>query len=146
MTGRVDSALPIIQIYLYMALQDKHDTKLIIYMNQNNNTMEYIIKESREIVWCERDDRHILILRENNDIVGLNFMQGDAMDVFKEYYNRIDLELTMFYQATLPYLRGIDELDRINQAIWAFHEFNVMKDLTRYEDGDYTCDTFISRK
>jgi hypothetical protein len=41
---------------------------------------KYKVVESREIVWCEYDDRYVLIVKEDNDIVGLNFMQGDELD------------------------------------------------------------------
>ena len=85
--------------------------------------MSYKVVESREIVWCNDDDRYILIVKEDDEIVGLNYMQGDELDIFKEDFNYIDEELTDFYNAVKDYLRGNNELDRINAAIWAHFEY-----------------------
>ena len=95
--------------------------------------MNYKLVESREIVWCENDDRYVLIVRENNEIIGLNFMQGDELELFKEAYSMIDTDLTDFYNAIEPYLVHEDtrEIDRINAAIWSYHEYSVLRD-SRY--------------
>jgi hypothetical protein len=85
--------------------------------------MEYKVVESREIVWCGDDDRYVLIVKENNEVVGLNYMQGDELELLKEQYNYVDEELTDFYNAVKDYLRGNNELDRINAAIWAHFEY-----------------------
>ena len=91
-------------------------------MNQNNNTMSYKVKESQEIIWCEYDDRYILVVKEDNKVIGINFMQSDDLELFKKHYNCIDTELTKFYLATYRFLSGECELDRINQAMWAYVE------------------------
>lgn len=85
--------------------------------------MNYTIKESKEIVWCGDDDRYVLIVKQDDDVIGLNFAQGDELEHFKKHYNTIDQRLTNFYLATSVYLGGTTELDRINQAIWAYFEF-----------------------
>ena len=92
--------------------------------------MEYKVVESREIVWCPLDDRYILIVKENENVVGLSFMQGDELDVFKEHYSNIDTKLTDFYNAVYPYFlhENTSEVDRINAAIWAFHEYSVLRE------------------
>ena len=90
------------------------------------------IIESREIVWCNDDDRYILIIRSNNEIIGLNFMQGDELDVFKWGFSNIDPDLTDFYNATKLYLSGNSELDRVNQAIWAHFDYKNRKDDREY--------------
>ena len=92
--------------------------------------MEYKVVESKEIIWCEYDDRYILIVKEDDDVVGLNFMQGDELDIFKEKYNYVDEELTDFYNAVEPYLvhDGTSEVSRINAAIWQFFEFRNLRD------------------
>ena len=97
--------------------------------------MDYKVVESREIVWCESDDRYILIIKENDAIVGLNFMQGDELDMFKRDFSYIDYDLTNFYNAVNLYLRGIDELDKINAATWAFHEYSVLRDEREYNNN-----------
>ena len=79
--------------------------------------------KSAEIVFCQEDDRLVLIHRQRGKITGLSFMQGDDIDIFELYYSTLDAKLLAFYNATLPYLRGNTELDRVNQAIWAFVDF-----------------------
>jgi len=90
--------------------------------------MNYITKESSEIVWCANDDRYVLVEKQDDEVIGLNFMQGDEYEVFKENYNHIDKELTDFYNSIRHYLGGTTELDRINQAIWAYFEFRNLQD------------------
>jgi hypothetical protein len=91
--------------------------------------MNYKLVESREIVWCENDDRYVLILRSNDEIIGLNFMQGDDLELFKECYDSIDCDLTDFYNAIEPYLdERNDEISKINAAIWSYHEYGVLRD------------------
>ena len=86
--------------------------------------MNYKVVESREIVWCPNDDRYILIIKENDEIIGLNYMQGDELDVFKQDFNYIDEKLTDFYSAIEPYLDARnDEVGKINAAIWAYFEY-----------------------
>ena len=89
---------------------------------------KYKVVESREIVWCEYDDRYVLIVKEDDDIVGLNFMQGDELDIFKSAFSYIDDKLTDYYNAVAPYLGGSSEINRINQAIWAYHAYNELSD------------------
>jgi hypothetical protein len=89
--------------------------------------MEYKVVESREIVWCHSDDRYVLIIKEDDDIVGLNFMQGDELDIFKEEFNYVNAKLTDYYNAVAPYLGGESELDRINQAIWSYHAYGELR-------------------
>ena len=91
--------------------------------------MNYKLVESREIVWCENDDRYVLIVRENDEIIGLNWMQGDDLELFKEAYSMIDPDLTDFYNAIEPYLdERNDEIGKINAAIWAYFEYRNLRD------------------
>jgi hypothetical protein len=87
--------------------------------------MNELVK-SKEIYWCPGDDRYVLIVREDGNIVGLNYMQGDDLEYFESTYGNIDVELTKFYNSVKEYLNGDTEIDRINQAIWAlfFYENN----------------------
>lgn len=100
--------------------------------------MEYTIVQSREIVWCPGDDRYILIIKENGEIIGLNYMQGDELDVFKRDFNDIDCELTDFYNAIEPYLvTRNDEVGKINAAIWAHFEFKNLRFERKYNIKKY---------
>tara|TARA_R110000803_G_scaffold146439_2_gene212204 strand:+ start:134 stop:475 length:342 start_codon:yes stop_codon:yes gene_type:complete len=83
--------------------------------------MSYKIMKSRDIIWCEADDRYILIERENNSIVGLNYMQGEeGVDYFEDNYGKSDDDLVDYYNAVSMYLEADNEVDKINQAIWAY--------------------------
>ena len=78
---------------------------------------------SREIYWCGDDDRYVLVIRSNNVVVGLNYCQGDDYHCFVENFSESDDDLTHFYNSVLHYLSGTNEMERINQAIWAHHEY-----------------------
>jgi hypothetical protein len=98
--------------------------------------MNYKVVESREIVWCDSDDRYILIIKEEDAIVGLNFMQCDELELFKEQYSDIDYDLTDFFNAIHPFLAGESRIDRINQAIWAHFEYRNLRDDRKYNNNN----------
>ena len=79
--------------------------------------------KSREIIQCTDNDRLILIIREYGDIVGINYMQGNEVEHFEEFYNTPDVRLTIYYNTVAPYLGGVSEIDRVNQAIWAYFDY-----------------------
>lgn len=79
--------------------------------------------KSESVYWCEGDDRYVRVFKVGNAIVGINYMQGDELDLFEERYKDIDEDLTNFYTALSPYLNGDTEIDRINQAIWAHFDY-----------------------
>ena len=84
--------------------------------------MDKLIK-SREIYWCNDDDRHVLVVRDENGIVGLNYCQGDDLEYFEENFSNIDKGVTKFYNSIDGALNGTTEIDRINQAIWAYFAY-----------------------
>jgi hypothetical protein len=84
--------------------------------------MDKIIK-SRDIYWCPGDDRHVLVVKKDGNVVGLNYMQGDDLEFFESYFSNIDEDLTKFYNCIEGALNGDSEIDRINQAIWAHHSY-----------------------
>jgi hypothetical protein len=90
--------------------------------------MSYKVVESSKIVWCDSDDRYILIVKEDNEIVGLNYCQGDDFEFFKDNFNGIDKDLTNFFNAVEPYLVHENQIDRINAAIWAHFEYRNLRD------------------
>lgn len=74
---------------------------------------------SKEIHWCEGDDRYVLIVKVNDDeIIGLNYQQGRDVSSAEMDSLSIDEELTDFFLSVWQYLDG-DELTKVNQAIWA---------------------------
>ncbi len=90
--------------------------------------MDYKVVESTQIVWCHSDDRYVSITKQNDEVIGLSYMQGDDLDDFKEHFCEIDYDLTDFYKAIKSYLSGHNELDRINQAIWAHFNYRNLRD------------------
>lgn len=91
--------------------------------------MKNVVIESVEIVWCPNDDRYVVIFKQNDEIIGLNYMQGDSLVDFRKHYCVIDEELTDFYNAIEPYLHHPQsEICKINAAIWAHHEYTNLRD------------------
>ena len=86
------------------------------------------VLESKRIIYCPSNDRIVLVVKEGNEVVGLNYMQGDDLDYFKHSFLYIDTELTDFFNAIEPYLVRDNELDNINAAIWAHFEFRNLQD------------------
>ena len=71
----------------------------------------------------------ILIVKEDDKIIGLNYCQGEVdLEWFKVYYDDIDKDLTDFYNAVSDYLVGHTEINRVKQAIWAHFEYKNLKD------------------
>lgn len=79
--------------------------------------------ESREIYWCDGHDRYVLVIKSNEVVIGLNYCQGDDYDYFIKNFSDVDEDLTKFYNSLSGWLTGTTEIDRINQAIWAHHEY-----------------------
>ena len=104
---------------------------MIIYVNQNNNNMTYIKVQSEEIIFSEYDDRHILIKKENGEIVGLNYCQGEDLEYFVENYMDIDHDLTDFFIAVRNNFDDSDEYKLINRVIWAHFEYKNLRDLRK---------------
>jgi len=98
--------------------------------------MSYKVKKSREIIWCEMDDRYILLEKENGLVTGLNYMQGEeGVDYFEDNYGTSDDDLVDYYNAASMYIKGISELDQINAAIWAYA---VYSDFRAYRESEKT--------
>ena len=94
--------------------------------------MSYKIVQSKTIVFSPDDDRHILIMKEENEIIGLNYCQGDDLEYFIDNFDEIDHDLTDFYHSVKYYLSGECELERINAAIWAHFDYKNRKDEREY--------------
>ena len=83
--------------------------------------------------WCEKDDRWVYIEYNNQrKIIGLNFMQGDEYEYFKEKWAHNNEALMAFYTAmlyTFPIEKAsCNTLEFINKVMWAFHEAGVIYD------------------
>ena len=98
--------------------------------------MSYKIKKSREIIWCEADDRYILLEKENGLVTGLNYMQGEeGVDYFEDNYGESNGDLVDYYNAVSMYICGKNEIDQINAAIWAYA---VYSDSRAYRESEKT--------
>ena len=78
-----------------------------------------------EQVFDRRNDRWIYTEYNSNDeVIGLNFMQGNEYDLFKRDYCDKDNGLTDYYQqmiCTLAYEYGHSQrIDFINTVIWSY--------------------------
>ena len=87
---------------------------------------EYIRINKVEHVWCNSDDRWVYIeYDENDNIIGLNFMQGDEYNYFKKECSERDEALTEFYKQmlyTFPIEKAsVSTLSFINGCMWAYH-------------------------
>jgi len=92
-------------------------------MNLKTSNMNNKIVESREIYQCDGDDRYVLVIKKENRVIGLNFMQGCSdkeLEFFKRDFNYPDYQITRYYNAISEHLSGKSEIDRINQAIWGW--------------------------
>jgi len=89
--------------------------------------MNHKLIKSTEIYWCRQHDRHIYVVKEGDEVIGLNYMQGEEFEYFEKDYMNIDEDLTDFYNSLNTYLNGEDEIEQINQAIWAYHTYEVLQ-------------------
>ena len=93
---------------------------------KNKNTVDKVSHE-----WCEKDDRWVYIEYNNQrKIIGLNFMQGDDYENFKDAWAHNNEALMTFYTAML-YTFPIEKANSfhpefINKVMWAFHETEVI--------------------
>lgn len=77
---------------------------------------------SESVYWCEGDDRCVRVHKVGDVVVGINYMQGDELEIFDENKD-IDSDLTNFYNAVHTYLNGTSEIENINLAIWAHFDY-----------------------
>jgi hypothetical protein len=75
--------------------------------------------------WSLENDRWIFIqYNKHNDIVGLNFMQGEEYDLFTKDWCKPDHGLFEFYQYMLITFdierQSITKLDFINKVMWTY--------------------------
>jgi hypothetical protein len=82
---------------------------------------------SKSVHWVESSDRYIYVVREYDEIVGLNYMQGDDLGAMKDTYMAVDVDLTSFYQSIEVLLGNAGHLNTIDDAIWAY---------VRYKDNN----------
>lgn len=85
---------------------------------------DYDLKVKVEHLWIEEHDRWIYIeYNKENDIIGLNFMQGDNYDEFIKGHCYKDLGLTIFYNhmksSYTHEFDNITDIAFINKVMWS---------------------------
>ena len=73
------------------------------------------VLKSRIEYWSNDYDRRVLIIKEGNEIVGIDFMQGDEPYDFTSRNG--DPTILAVYNAAKPYLSKATEYECVNQAI-----------------------------
>ena len=94
-----------------------------------------------EHVWCEDDDRWVYIDYDaNNKVNGINFMQGNEYELFKERWSYANKSLTEFYFEMIDLMHvefvSCTRLEFINKCIWAWFQ-------ARDYYKDYKQETFV---
>ena len=86
-----------------------------------------------EHIWSEKEDRWIYIeYNEQHKIIGLNFMQGDEYEYFKEKWCHADQGLTEYYKAmlyTFPIERAsVNTIEFIDKCMWSYHHAVALRE------------------
>lgn len=93
----------------------------------DNNELDKIVHQ-----WCDDNDRWIYIeYNRDGKVMGLNFMQGDEYEIFKQAYCKNNEYLFRFYKVMLTNFILDPEvliefksfnIEFINKCMWAFHQ------------------------
>tara|TARA_R110001606_G_C15202904_1_gene631911 strand:+ start:184 stop:681 length:498 start_codon:yes stop_codon:yes gene_type:complete len=99
-------------------------------------------------VWDEDNDRWMYLEYTNyevdgidtNKLIGMNFMQGDFYEDFKEKWCENDRGMFEFYNSCFLYTfpiekNSVSEIEFINKCMWAYHTA-----ITEYTNYSYRCD------
>ena len=90
------------------------------------------IVSSDVIHFVPSSDRYIRIVEDEFGVVGLAYGQGNDLEYFKEKFYEIDEDLTDFFNALECNLQGDTQLDRIDNAIWGYHNYEVIREERAY--------------
>jgi hypothetical protein len=74
--------------------------------------------------WDTENDRWIYIEHYESGYLGLNFMQGNEYESFKEGWCKMDRGLSEFYNEnneTIKKYPGASAIETINAAMWLYH-------------------------
>ena len=79
-----------------------------------------------EHIWYPESDRWIYIERYSCGYLGLNCMQGDEYEHFKNNWCKIDMAMSEFYDTMKidlhMLIRDMTELEFINKVMWIYFE------------------------
>lgn len=77
-------------------------------------------------------DRYIRVVEDEFEVIGIAYGQGDDLEYFKEKFYETDEDLTDFFNALECNLKGDTQLDRIDNAIWCYHNYEVIREERAY--------------
>ena len=86
-----------------------------------------------EHIWCEENDRWIYLAKNaEREIIGMNFMQGDAYKEFKNLWCTNNPSLIKFYKEmlyTFPIeIQSVTTISFMNKCMWAYHSAISLND------------------
>ena len=88
-----------------------------IYKSHNPTTIKHI--------WNEENDRWMYLEYHQDKLIGMNFMQGDYYDAFKQDWCNSDQGLMDYYNSmvhTFPIeKKSVTILCFINKCMWSYH-------------------------
>jgi hypothetical protein len=86
---------------------------------------------TKEVIFVQDSDRHIVIWRRGGEVSGINYCQGDFVEDLIKHYGTPDIELTAFFLAVVDLIRfKTDNIyEQIDHAIWMHWDFQQNKDL-----------------
>jgi len=83
--------------------------------------------QSTQIYRCDSDDRMVIVYKQKEEIVGINYAQGVTTDLcdFMDGWGLPDEGLTKFYHDVKDLARGRDltEIELINEIIWTHFNY-----------------------
>lgn len=84
---------------------------------------------TKEVIFVQDSDRHIVIWRKDGDVSGINYCQGDWVGDLHRYYDKPDVELTAFFLSVVDLIRfKTDNIyEQIDHAIWMHWDFQQNK-------------------
>ena len=82
-------------------------------------------------IWSNEDDRWIYLeYNEQAKIIGMNFMQGDEYEIFKQVYCENNEHLFDFYEIMVDTFTidkaSVNRVEFINKCMWTFHRCSVL--------------------
>lgn len=67
-------------------------------------------------------DRYIRVIEDEHEVIGIGYYQGDYDSIID-----IDLDLTDFFNALECNLNGDTQIDRIDNAIGCYHNYEILQ-------------------
>jgi len=92
-------------------------------------TIKQVEFTTKEVIFVQDSDRHIVIWRRNGEVSGINYCQGDFVDDLHKYYGKPDVELTAFFLTIVDLIRfkTDNQYEQIDHAIWLHWDFQQNK-------------------